>query len=608
MHWLLRAAARAQIPGLAGLNLPVDAPPAESWEMITRVAHVPTRELVVRLAGALRLSPADLDLLDPPAHPLIAEKLARKHHVFPIRQDDRALYVATADPTDLRAEQEISFASGKRVVFQLASYEEVSEALSAAFSMERAVEALLDKVGSSDADAVRLVEESAPEEVSQRDVEAAPIVKLTNLVLVDAVAQGASDIHIEPGGSRGGVVRFRIDGVMRQYMELPPSAVTRIVSRIKVLAKLDIADRLRPQDGRARIQVGEKAFDLRISTVPTHEAEKAVVRILRSDTLRSLDEMRLAPPEMLRMRQLLSHREGMLLVTGPTGSGKTTTLYAAIREIANGEVNVMTVEDPVEYELAGVTQLQVETKKGVTFATALRSILRQDPDVILVGEIRDGETAAVAAQAALTGHLVLGTLHTNDAMGTVARLTELGLDRATIAATLRGAVAQRLIRRLCSDCAKPIIGPLYADEERLAEQYGTPPTMRAVGCKRCANTGFSGRLPVVEVAVITQALSDQLVGGASANQLQRAAIAQGMWPMRSAALERVSSGETTLHEVERVLGDPSREDGTPMREMSDTLSEPLEVMALIDPVAQAPVVSRERRNTADRRRGARRRR
>ncbi len=606
MHWLLRAGARAQLSGLAGLNLAVDTSPAVSWDAIERAANLPTRELVVRLASALRMSPADLASVEPPARPLIPEKLARKHHVFPIRQDDRALHVATADPNDFRAEQEISFASGKRVVFELATHAEIAEALSAAFSMERAVEALLNKVGSAEADALRLVEEAAPEEVSQRDVEAAPIVKLTNLILVDAVGQGASDIHIEPGSARGGVVRFRIDGVMRQYMELPPSAVTRIVSRIKVLAKLDIADRLRPQDGRARIQVGEKGFDLRISTVPTHDAEKAVVRILRGDTLKSLDEMRLPPPENLRLRQLLSYREGLILVTGPTGSGKTTTLYAALREIANGEVNVMTVEDPVEYELAGVTQMQVETKKGVTFATALRSILRQDPDVILVGEIRDGETAAVAAQAALTGHLVLATLHTNDAMGTVARLLELGLDRATIAATLRGAVAQRLIRRICSECAKPIIGPLYADEERLSEQYDTTPSMRAVGCKRCMNTGYSGRLPVVEVAVMTQSLADQLVGGASANQLQRAAVAQGMWPMRNVALDRVTNGDTTLHEVERVLGDSSREEGATARDGRDTLADPVPVMAFMDP--PTPVVSRERRHQSDRRRGGRRKR
>jgi type II secretory ATPase GspE/PulE/Tfp pilus assembly ATPase PilB-like protein len=490
MHWLQSAAARAGIGGLETLSLPPNASIAEVWERSARAVGMGPSELARILAGTLRLAPADLYAAEPPAHPLIPEKLARKFHVFPLREDNRTITVATADPTDLDAEQALSFATGRRIVFELAAPSEISDALNAAFSVERAVEVLLSKVGAdANADAVRLVEETTPEEISLRDVDSAPIVKLTNLMLSDAVQQGASDIHVEPGSHRGGLVRFRIDGVMRQYMELPPSAVTRIVSRIKVLAKLDIADRMRPQDGRARIQVQDKAYDLRISTVPTQEAEKAVVRILRSDTLRSLDEMRLTPPELLRFRQLLSFREGLVVVTGPTGSGKTTTLYAAVREIANGEVNVMTVEDPVEYQFPGITQIQVDAKKGVTFASALRSVLRQDPDVILVGEIRDAETAQIAAQAALTGHLVLATMHTNDAMSAVTRLVELGLDRATIAATLRGSVAQRLVRRVCADCVQTVEAPLFLDEDRLSELYGAMPTVRAVGCRRCARAG-----------------------------------------------------------------------------------------------------------------------
>ena len=602
MHWLQSAAARADIPGIEALSLPAQVASAESWETATRVSRLSPRELASRLAQVLRLNAADLDAVEPPAKPLLPEKLARKHHVFPIRGDDRTITVATADPTDLDAEQALSFATGRRVVFELAAYSDITDALNAAFSVERAVEVLLNKVGAdADADAVRLVEEITPEEVSQRDVDSAPIVKLTNLLLSDAVQQRASDIHVEPGTARGGLVRFRIDGVMRQYMELPPSAVTRIVSRIKVLAKLDIADRMRPQDGRARIQVQNKSYDLRISTVPTQEAEKAVVRILRSDTLRSLDEMRLTPPELMRLRQLLSFREGLVVVTGPTGSGKTTTLYAAVREIANGEVNVMTVEDPVEYQFHGITQIQVDAKKGVTFASALRSVLRQDPDVILVGEIRDGETAQIAAQAALTGHLVLATLHTNDAMSAVARLAELGLDRATISATLRGSIAQRLVRRVCPDCAQPVSAPLFLDEERLAEHYGTAPTVRAVGCRRCAGTGYNGRLPVVEVALVTPSLAEHISGGGSSAALQRVAAEQGMWPMRNVALERVASGETTLQEIDRVLGDvPSddthRDQGRPSGPIDTTLFGIREPQAIV----------RERRVRGDRRRGQRR--
>jgi Tfp pilus assembly pilus retraction ATPase PilT len=295
--------------------------------------------------------------------------------------------------------------------------------------------------------------------------------------------------------------------------------------------------------------------DLRISTVNTRDAEKAVIRILRPENTKRLDEIGITPRELARLRQLLDCRDGICIVTGPTGSGKTTTLYSAIKEIANGEVNISTVEDPVEYELPGITQIQVDTKRGVTFANSLRALLRQDPDVIFVGEIRDEETAHIAAQAAMTGHLVLATLHTNDAMSSVARLLDLGLDRQTIAACLRGALAQRLLRRVCPDCAQPVIGALTEEEEVLAARYGVQPLSRAAGCKRCANSGYRGRLPLIEVAVITPTIADMIVAGATAQALQRAAVAQGMALMREVAIARVRRGETTLQEVERVIGD-----------------------------------------------------
>jgi type II secretory ATPase GspE/PulE/Tfp pilus assembly ATPase PilB-like protein len=328
-----------------------------------------------------------------------------------------------------------------------------------------------------------------------------------------------------------------------------------VVSRIKVLAKLDIADRMRPQDGRARIQIENKTFDLRVSTVPTRESEKAVIRILRSDTARKLEDMGMAESELTRIKQLLSHKEGIVVVTGPTGSGKTTTLYAALKEIANGEVNVITVEDPVEYELAGITQIQVETKRGVTFASALRAVLRQDPDVIFVGEIRDSETAQIAVQAAMTGHLVLATLHTNDAASAVSRLSDLGLDRPSISATLRGALAQRLLRRLCSQCALPVTnGELPDSEASLSTRSGVKPTKRAVGCPSCGGTGYRGRVPVLEVFTTTPALATSIARGATVLELQEAAIAGGMRLLRQTALEKVGLGITTLSEVDRVVG------------------------------------------------------
>ena len=559
MHWLAAAALRAGLKGAESLSIPSDASQADSWDIASRNLGVTIPELARILAPTVGLAEADFTRADPRALPLLPERIARKYHVFPLREDDRHLVVATSDPTNIEVEHAIGFASGRRPIFELAIPAAIDEALFNAYSSEHVMDQLLESVDEQVADAVRIVEELEPEAISNAEVESAPVVKLTNLILRDAVVQGASDIHIEPG-QKGGTVRYRVDGVMRLYMHLPMVALNRVVSRIKVLGRLDIADRMRPQDGRSRIALDGKYVDLRISTVATRDAEKAVIRILKPENTRSLDEVGITPRELARLRQLLNCRDGIVIVTGPTGSGKTTTLYSAIKEIATGEVNISTVEDPVEYELPGITQIQVDTKRGVTFANSLRALLRQDPDVIFVGEIRDAETAHIAAQAAMTGHLVLATLHTNDAMSTIARLVDLNLDRQTIATTLRGTLAQRLIRRVCADCAQPLIGSLTEEEEALSARYGVLPLSRAVGCKRCGNSGYKGRLPLVEVAVITPALADMIAGGASAHALQRAAVAQGMAPLREVAVARVRRGETTLQEIERVVGDSVEED------------------------------------------------
>ena len=559
MHWLAAAALRAGIKGADTLAIPGDTPLADSWDIASRNLGVTIAELASALAPTFGLAQADFERADSRALTLLPERIARKYHVFPLREDDRHLVVATSDPTNIEVEHAIGFASGRRPIFELASPTAIDEALFNAYSSERAMDQLLESVDEQVADAVRIVEELEPEAISNAEVESAPVVKLTNLILRDAVVQGASDIHIEPG-QKGGTVRYRVDGVMRLYMHLPMVALNRVVSRIKVLGRLDIADRMRPQDGRSRIALDGKYVDLRISTVATRDAEKAVIRILRPENTRSLDEVGITPRELARLRQLLNCRDGIVIVTGPTGSGKTTTLYSAIKEIATGEVNISTVEDPVEYELPGITQIQVDTKRGVTFANSLRALLRQDPDVIFVGEIRDDETAHIAAQAAMTGHLVLATLHTNDAMSTIARLLDLNLDRQTIATTLRGVLAQRLIRRVCADCAQPLIGSLTEEEESLSARYGVLPLSRAVGCKRCGNSGYKGRLPLVEIAVMTPALADMIAGGASAHALQRAAVAQGMATLREVAIARVRRGETTLQEIERVVGDSVEDD------------------------------------------------
>ncbi len=292
--------------------------------------------------------------------------MARKHHIYPLQESDRQIVVTTCDPTDVEAERAIGFSTGRQAIFEVASPQAIGEALDARFAPDRAVETLLGSLESEmdEADsAVRLVEEMGPEQISTDDVQATPVVKLTNLILRDGIAQGASDIHIEPG-RRTGVIRYRVDGVLRKHMELPMSALNRIISRIKILSKLDIADRLRPQDGKARVRIKNLFYDLRVSTILARGAEKCVIRVLDSNVSLRLDDLGIPPHELDRMRSLISNRDGLVVVTGPTGSGKTTTLYGALRELADGKVNVMTVEDPIEYDLPAITQTQVEAKHG----------------------------------------------------------------------------------------------------------------------------------------------------------------------------------------------------------------------------------------------------
>jgi type IV pilus assembly protein PilB len=553
-HWMVDIARRAHLTNSELLTIAPGATTEAAWTKAGEVCEIREDDLTRRVAEHFKLPLAQLSAADEHALKLVPETVARRHRVLPLRQSDRQLVVATADPGDYEAEQAIGFVSSRTPVFEIAAPSALNAAVDIRYSPERAFESIVDTLAAGANEDVKVLEEKAPETLTPDEFESAPIVKLTNLILQGAVTERASDIHMEPGSSRA-VVRFRVDGVMRIHMQLPNSAMTRVVSRMKILGKLDIADRHRPQDGRARIEVRGKHYDLRISTVPTRDAEKVVIRILDPSGAPRLSELDMLELEMRRFRQMLSFREGIVIVTGPTGSGKTTTLYAAVRELATGEVNIMTVEDPVEYELAGITQIQVEPKRGVTFPSALRAILRQDPDVVFVGEIRDLETAAVAVQAAMTGHLVLATLHTNDALGVIPRLVDLGLDRASIAGALRGIVAQRLVRRICPECVLQIDGNLTDAESRLAGIYGVNPPARAGGCKHCGMTGYRGRTPVNEVFLPTPQILEAVSKGATVQELQRAATAAGMRAMREVALEKVRLGTTTLQEVERVLGE-----------------------------------------------------
>ncbi len=555
VHWLVRIAERAGLSAPDGVDVPADASIQDAWSVVIRSYHVDEPQLAELVASYYRLEVAQFHTADPNAALLLSETMARKHLIFPLFEDDRHLVVATCDPTDVEMERAVGFSTGRSAIFHLASLNSIQEALDGRFSPEKQVASILGSLEAEmdEADAVKLVEEMGPESVSEDDVRSTPVVKLTNLIITDGIAQGASDIHIEPG-RKVGSVRYRVDGVLRKHMDLPMSALNRIISRIKILSRLDIADRLRPQDGKARVRIRNLHYDLRVSTLPVAGSEKCVIRILDSSASLTLDDLELPGEELDRLRGLLSNRDGIVVITGPTGSGKTTTLYGALREMADGKINIMTVEDPIEYDLPAITQTQVETKQGMTFGSALRAILRQDPDVILIGEIRDKETVEVAAQAAMTGHLVLATVHANDAVSAVARMADMGLPYPTIAQTLRGALAQRLMRRVCGACAEPVRGNLTPDEQRLTERHGMEPVVRAVGCSECGFTGYRGRLPIVEVLVCGPrftAAVEQRKGHAT---LQRVAQQGGMRGMHEVALDWVRLAKTTLVEVERVLG------------------------------------------------------
>ncbi len=556
-HWMVRAARKAGLSGADASELAPDLSVQDAWTEIQRDCGATEDEVARALARALGMEVADPAAAEPTAVKLLPASVARRHGVFPLRDRDRVLLVAASGPVHPDAEQEIGFASGRQPSFAVAAPHWIEEAIENAYTPEAAAESMLGRITADFRDSaevsVELATEDVPEEVPETDVAGGPVVKLTNIVLNEAISRGASDIHIQPMQGHG-VVRYRTDGVLHTGMQFPIPVMTRVVSRIKIMAKLDITDRLRPQDGRAKIHVGGKKYDLRVSTVPTRQAEKAVVRVLDTGGAGTLGDTGIVPEELGRIRKALTHRDGIFVVTGPTGSGKTTTMYGALQEIATEDINIMTVEDPVEYELPRLTQIQVEQRQGMTFASALRAILRQDPDVIFVGEIRDDETAEVAAQASLTGHLVLATLHTNDAVGAIRRFVDLGLDVATVAETLRGVLAQRLIRRVCRSCAVDVDGAPTDDERGLAERYGVEPRVRAVGCEHCFGSGYAGRLPLTEFLTPTPDLVRLMLAGASPFDLEKQAVADGMVPLLRAALRRVEAGETTLEEVERVVG------------------------------------------------------
>src|SRR5882762_1676213 len=421
------------------------------WECVVAEKIATDAEIVEKLAHRFRLKVADVGKVDQTARDGVPEQIARRHRVLPLRLTDSYLELGTANPLDIDAEKALAFATAREIRLFLLAPSKISEKLDEMYRSDKAIDKLLEGMGDRE---VTTLTDAPPEElnISEADASQKPVVRLVDMIISEGILSRASDIHVEP--EEGGVsVRYRIDGVLRQVMKIPRQAGLPLISRVKIMSSLDIADRLRPQDGRARVAVNGQPIDLRVSTLPAQLGEKVVIRILDSRaTVKSLDSLGLNPGEAEAIKRLLENHEGILLVTGPTGSGKTTTLYSAINQIKSEGVNIVTVEDPVEYRMQGIVQVQVQEKAGLTFAAALRSILRQDPNVVLVGEIRDKETAQIAVQASLTGHLVLSTLHTNDAANAVTRLVDIGVESYKIAASLRGVVAQRLMRKLCPTC------------------------------------------------------------------------------------------------------------------------------------------------------------
>ena len=538
------------------------APQATLWETLVAQKVVSDEEILKALATRFRLKLAELDKADPAAKERVPEQVARRYQILPIRATDSYLEVATANPFDLDAEKALAFATAREIRMLLLAPSKIAEKLDEMYRPEKAVDKLLERMESS-AELIQLQDALPPDEIAASEAEASqpPVVRLVDLIISEGILQRSSDIHIEP--EEGGVaVRYRIDGVLRQVMKIPRQAGLPLISRIKIMSALDIADRLRPQDGRARVLVNGQPIDLRVSTLPAALGEKVVIRILDSRaTVKSLDSLGLNPGETEGIIRLLENHEGILLVTGPTGSGKTTTLYSCINQIKSEGVNIVTVEDPVEYRMQGIVQVQVQEKAGLTFAAALRSILRQDPNVVLVGEIRDRETAQIAVQASLTGHLVLSTLHTNDAANAVTRLVDIGVEAYKIAAALRGVLAQRLMRKLCPTCKEVW---MEAPPERLRKWVpkGTP-LYRAAGCPDCAMTGYRGRFSIVEVLTVTPEVERRIAAGETAEHIAGAARRGGMKGLWDSGLAHVLRGESTLDELTRVVDIPHEDEAPP---------------------------------------------
>jgi type IV pilus assembly protein PilB len=489
---------------------------------------------------------------------LIPHTLASKYGLIPIVRQDSTLTVAMVDPSNLVAMNDVKFLTGLDIRVVLTTETELKNTIEKYYESAVQYDKIIGDLDETEVSVVSAEEQIALDDL-ERQTEDAPVVKLVNAILTDAIKKGASDIHLEPY-EKSFRVRFRIDGVLYEIMKPPMKLKAAITSRLKIMADLDIAERRLPQDGRIKLKIGNgREMDFRVNVLPTLFGEKVVLRLLDKSNLQ-LDMTKLGFEEKQLADFLASiHKpHGMVLVTGPTGSGKTTTLYSALADLNKIATNISTAEDPVEFNLMGINQAQMNEDIGYNFAAALRAFLRQDPDVIMVGEIRDLETAEIAIKASLTGHLVLSTLHTNDAASTINRVLNMGVEPFLVSSSINSILAQRLARKICSGCAEDIV----ADIEMLkaiglsAEEASTIKLRQGKGCERCSGTGYKGRIALYEVLVMNESIKEKILKGAPASEIKKEAIAQGMMTLRASALMRLKSGMTTVEEVLRcTIGD-----------------------------------------------------
>jgi len=526
---------------------------------LTKMGFIEENELTAFLSKQYGVPSIDLNEFDiePDIIKLIPKEVVLKHQVIPINRTGSTLIVAMADPSNIFAIDDIKFLTGYNVEVVVASEEAIEGAVEKYYTSNVTFDDVMLDFDEEDVDIV-----DADEDINELDLEKsagdAPVIKLVNLILLDAIRKGASDIHVEPFEKQLRV-RYRIDGMLYEVMKPPVKLKHAITSRIKIMSQLDIAERRLPQDGRIKLKMGKnKEMDFRVSVLPVLWGEKIVLRLLDKSNLQ-LDMTKLGFEEKIleTFRKAIHTPYGMILVTGPTGSGKTTTLYSVLSELNRSDTNISTAEDPVEYNLFGINQVQMHDDIGLNFSSALRSFLRQDPDIILVGEIRDFETAEIGIKAALTGHLVLSTLHTNDAPSSVSRLLNMGIEPFLVAASVVLIAAQRLCRKLCQDCLEPIDVPaqVLLDLGMHPDEVDEVTIRRGSGCRSCNGSGYRGRIAVYEIMMMTDELREFVLNGASTLELKREAVRQGMQTLRMSALNKLKGGVTSLDEVGRMTAE-----------------------------------------------------